>query len=223
MNMEKSKGPSDFVARYFNRPIENRLVKLLLPTRVTPNEITILTNVLAYVITGLFLFGVLLLAAVLTFVVGVVDGVDGKLARARGATTKLGKMEHAFDLLYEFSWLAALGIFLTNASGNAQPLILSMASIILISFYKLSYEIFVRTASVSLDIYGRFELLFRRVAGRRNIFNIYILACVIFGVPALALVIIAIHALVTAIIYAWRASFHLHQLDNQEIQPDTSV
>jgi len=67
------------------------------------------------------LFG---LGALLTFAVGIVDGLDGKLARIRGCPTKLGLMEHPFDILYEFSWLIALALFLSQSEGLL-PIILT--------------------------------------------------------------------------------------------------
>ena len=62
---------------------------------------------MAYAVTALFASGHLLLASGLSFVAGLMDGFDGKLARVKGMTTRVGAMEHSFDLLFEFSWLAA--------------------------------------------------------------------------------------------------------------------
>ena len=103
VSFEKDKGASDLLAHYVHRPIENRVVLYLMKTRVTPNQVTVLTNILAYVVTVLYLFGYLLPGSLLSFVVGLMDGIDGKLARAKNMTSRLGKMEHAFDLLFEFS------------------------------------------------------------------------------------------------------------------------
>ena len=160
---QKKRGASDFVAHYVNRPIENAIIYRISDSRVTPNQITILTNVLAYLVTTLFLFGHLLTGAILMFIVGVIDGLDGKLARIRGQTTKLGRMEHLFDLLFEFSWLIALAIFLARSRGSL-PLVVVMISITLIAFYRFCYDQFSRTTGISLDVYGRFERAFRRAS-----------------------------------------------------------
>jgi len=105
--------------------------------------------------------------------VGILDGLDGKLARIRGQETMLGRMEHPFDMLYEFSWLVALALFLSRTQGPL-PLELCIFSLVFIAFYRFCYDQFSRTMKVSLDIYGPFERTFRRIAGRRNIYNIYI-------------------------------------------------
>jgi phosphatidylglycerophosphate synthase len=212
---QKKRGASDFVAHYVNRPIENAIVSRISDSRITPNQITILTNVVAYLVTALFLFGHLLIGAILMFIVGVIDGLDGKLARIRGRTTKLGRMEHLFDLLFEFSWLIALAVFLSQ-SGGSLPLVLVASSITFIAFYRFCYDQFSRTTGISLDVYGRFERAFRRVAGRRNIYNIYILIGVLFGMPLYSLIGILFHSALTAVAYASRAAIHMHAIDKKE-------
>jgi len=209
---QKGRGASDFVAHYFNRPIENAILQRISDYRITPNHLTMATNVLAYFVSALLLFGHLLIGAILMFVVGIMDGLDGKLARLHRRTTKLGLMEHPFDLLFEFSWLLALAIFLSQSQGLI-PLILAACSITFIAFYRFCYDQFSRSMGVSLDVYGRFERVFRRIAGRRNIYNVYILIGVLFGVPLYSLIAILLHSALTAVVYAYRAVFHMHAAD----------
>jgi phosphatidylglycerophosphate synthase len=216
--LEKAKGPSDILAYYIHRPIENWIVLRLVNTPVTPNQLTLATNLIAYMVTALSYLGYLLPGSILSFVVGVMDGLDGKLARMKNMMSKLGKMEHAFDLLYEFSWLAALALYFLRSGGSPEPVAYAMIAIILIAFYRYCYDIFGKMMGVSLDIYGPFERVFRRVAGRRNLYNIHILIAILLGVPAIALQTIMIHAAVTAVVYAWRASTHLHAADIAEMR-----
>lgn len=211
---EKSKGASDLLAYYIHRPLENKIVLRLVNTKITPNQVTILTNIIAYMVTLSYFFGFLLPGSLLSFLVGLMDGLDGKLARAKGQTTKLGKMEHAFDLLFESSWLIALALFLHTSSGETLPLILCLFSILLISFYRYCYDTFSRAMNTSLDVYGAFEKAFRRIAGRRNLYNIHILMGVISGYPTYSLMSITVHAGLTALIYAWRTAKHLHEVDS---------
>jgi len=212
-NAQKKRGASDFVAHYFNRPIENAILYRISESGITPNHLTIITNVLAWLVTALFFFGHLLPASNLTFVVGILDGLDGKLARLRGQETMLGRMEHPFDMLFEFAWLIALALYLSRSAGSL-PIILSAFSLMFIAFYRFCYDQFSRITNVSLDTYGRFERAFRRVAGRRNIYNVYILVGVIFGVPLYSMITILGHSLITATIYASRACKHLYFQDN---------
>ena len=217
-SFDKEKGASDLLAYYVHRPVENWITLRLMRTDVTPNQVTLMVNLLAYFAATLYFFGYLLQGSILSFIVGLLDGVDGKLARAKGQTTKLGKMEHAFDLLFEFTWLISLALFLYRSTGDSSPLILSMFSILFISFYRYCYDTFSRTMGISLDIYGDFERVFRRIAGRRNLYNIHILIGVLLGFPLYSLMSIMTHAALTSIIYGWRTAKHLHAAD-RERQP----
>lgn len=212
---KSAKEASDFLAHYVHKPLENNIVRHLSETKITPNQMTVAVNIVAYTATALFLMGHLLVASALTFVVGIMDGLDGKLARVRGESTKLGTMEHPFDLLFEFSWLAALSLFLSNNLGSALPLVLAMVAIIFIAFYRQVYDRFGRTMGKSLDDYGSFERKFRRVAGRRNLYNIHILVWVLLGSPLYALTTILGHAILTSGVYTLRAFMHMHASDRK--------
>ena len=106
-------------------------------------------------------------------------------------------------------------IFLSQ-SGGSLPLVLVASSITFIAFYRFCYDQFSRTTAVSLDVYGRFERVFRRVAGRRNIYNIYILIGVLLGTPLYSLIGILFHSALTAVAYASRAAIHMHTIDKKD-------
>ena len=61
-----SKNPSDALAYYVHKPIENKLVALISNFNITPNQLTVMVNVLAYTVTALFFFGYLLPASILS-------------------------------------------------------------------------------------------------------------------------------------------------------------
>jgi CDP-L-myo-inositol myo-inositolphosphotransferase len=206
-----SKNPSDALACYVHKPIENWLVAILAPTGLTANQMTVLVNVLAYAATALFFAGYLLPASLLAFLVGIADGLDGKLARVKLQTSRIGTLEHSFDLLFEFSWFIALAWAVYTSSGNAIALVLGSLIIVFIAFYRHVYDQFRKAMGRSLDDAGAFERRFKRVAGRRNLYNIPILVSILLGVPFYALVFILCHAGVTAFVYAWRAMKHLRE------------
>ncbi|MFQ6064691.1 MAG: sugar phosphate nucleotidyltransferase [Candidatus Bathyarchaeia archaeon] len=214
MLVEKlSKSPSDLLACYVHRPIENKIVYHLSGYGITPNQMTVFVNIVAYTVTFLFLTGNLLPASILTFVVGLMDGLDGKLARVKDMTSELGSMEHPFDALYEFSWIAAISIHLSLSAGRLLPVLLGMLIILLTVFYRQCYDRFRMSTGKSLDAYGKFDRIFRRIVGRRNLYNIHIFVAVILGVPLYCLVSILLHAAMTTIVYACRACLHLHTHD----------
>lgn len=209
------KGTLDLLAWYLHRPIENRITYYLSEWPITPNQVTIFTNIVAYFATFLFLQGYLLWASLLTLVVNILDGVDGKLARARGVTTKLGHIEHSFDLLFEQSWYIAFAWYIFSGSGNLLPLVLGLLILLLDSFNRHCSMQFKQVMGVSLADYARFDRLFRRFDGRRNIYTLYMLAGAIVGLPLYALMAMAAHAFLTAVVYASRAIKHLRAADRQ--------
>ena len=212
-----SKGASDFMAHYVHKPIENKLVAFISNFNITPNQLTGIVNILAYTVTTLFFWGYLLPASILTFVVGIADGLDGKLARVKLMTSKIGSLEHSFDLLFEFSWFIALGWFLSNSTKSTIPLILCVFIILFIAFYRHIYDQFRRAMGRSLDDSGDFERVFRRFAGRRNLYNIPILVSILLGVPLYSLIFIFFHSGITAIVYSARAIKHMYAIDRRKI------
>src|SRR5436190_22023402 len=87
------KGPTDIPA-WFHAPVETFLVSGLCKTPITPNQLTLFCNVVAWTVTILLATGHLAWGIALALVVGVLDGLDGKQARIKVETTKAGKVEH---------------------------------------------------------------------------------------------------------------------------------
>ena len=203
----------DVLAWHFNRHIENWVTYRIADFPITPNLMSVLTYGVAFLVTFLFLSGHLLPASLLSFAVNVMDGLDGKLARVKGMATKLGQLEHSFDLLYEQSWYAALAWAVFRLRGDYLPLAIGFVALLFDSLARHISMQFRQVMGVALADYAPFDRRFRRFDGRRNIYTIYILLGVIFGAPFYALVAIAAHAIVTSAVYAWRAAKHLHAAD----------
>lgn len=96
-------------------PIETFLVSKLCKFPITPNQLTIFCNIIAWGATILFATGNLGCGIAVALAVGVLDGLDGKLARVKLETSKAGKLEHFFDVLFENSWWIALAFYLQSA------------------------------------------------------------------------------------------------------------
>jgi len=207
------KGRNDLLATYVNKPIENFIVSRLVNTQITPNQVTILTNMVAYTAAFLFLQGHLLPACLLTFIVSFMDGVDGKLSRVKIASSNIGEMEHAFDFLFEHSWYIALAVYLSEAYGP---------SAILLCTFTLLFDGFSHHCggafggaikSRPLADYGRTEQLFRKFDGRKNSYIIFILIGVLLNAPYWSLAAIFTLSSVSAIFYSSRTFLHLYRPD----------
>jgi len=197
-----------------NHPVENAITKLIADTPITPNHVTILTNVLAYICSALFLTGHFRMGSILAYLTGVLDGVDGKLARVRGILTKLGHMEHSFDMLFEQVWYAAFGLSLiAHGYGGWRELVLLMAFLVSDSFTRHVYMQFRAVTGIALTDYSRFDRVFARIDGRRNMYVLYMIGLSLLNHPQLALPFMLSHSLATTAVYAVRACIHLRRLD----------
>jgi phosphatidylglycerophosphate synthase len=197
------KRAKDLPALLFDPPFENALVRWLAPTRVTPNQITVLTTVLGFLVAWLLWQGWLAIGVVLAIGVEVLDGVDGKLARLKRMTSRFGEFEHVLDFFYEMSWYLALGHTLSGSAPWAWP----AAALICISDLadNLAYIHHRRTAGGNLDEASPRLLRFRLVAGRRNIYMWFMLTGVVCAAPRVSFALAAGWALVTAAVH-WQQS-----------------
>ena len=174
----------DLPGQYFDTPFENALVRRLAPTNVTPNQITAATTVIAGITGVLFLHGWLKLGVVVALLVGILDGVDGKLARIKLATSPMGALEHVTDFFYENFWYLSIASHLAVGSG----LRLWHAGVLLVAADFVDNLVYLgvrmRTGRM-LDELTSFDRRFRAVAGRRNVY-VMIFALGFFGGHAVA-------------------------------------
>lgn len=78
------------VSRHLNRRISSPMARVLSRTSATPNQLTVVTFLLAIVAFGATATGWNIAGGVLIQVVSVVDGVDGELARLKKMSTRFG-------------------------------------------------------------------------------------------------------------------------------------
>lgn len=207
------KGTLDAIAWYIHRPIENWIVRHIADLPITPNQISALTSLVGFVVAGLFLSGNLLPGVLLALVVNVMDGLDGKLARVKGLTSKLGELEHSFDCLYEQTWYAGFAWGMYRLTGSLLPLALGIVMLLCDSFARHVSMQFKQVTGVSLADYAPFDRAFRRFDGRRNTYSLHLLLSILLGVPPVASFTMALHAAITATVYVVRAALHLRRAD----------
>jgi phosphatidylglycerophosphate synthase len=197
----------DLPGRYFDTPFENVLVRRLAPTAVTPNQITLLTLAVAAAVAFLFLRGWLRVGVGLALVVGVLDGVDGKLARLKLATSKLGELEHVGDFLYENAWYVALATHLHALTRNAHLWHAGLALVALDLTDSLLYLVVRRHSGAMLDELSAFDRRFRAVAGRRNVYVAMFVVGFFAGHAALAFECAVLWAAITVGVHGGRAAW----------------
>ncbi len=197
------KGCLDWPARFIHPPIENAMVRALLPTPISPNMVTVLTGVLGFAAIWLFAIGQPLWALALVLIVGPLDGVDGKLARTRQQFSRWGDLEHVLDKILEYGWILALGGWLAKTHGAAAWI--AAAGIIIFALAEAaSGEFFRRFSGKQLDDWGPFERRFRLIGGRRNTFFWTLVPFAAFGAWWAGFLMILVYAAFTFAVSHWR-------------------
>ena len=208
------KAPPDIPA-WFHAPIETFLVSRLCKTPITPNQLTLFCNVVAWTVTVLLVTGHVAWGLGLALVVGVLDGLDGKQARVKLETSNAGKLEHFFDALFENSWWLALAWHL-SVSGKLPDAFSYLGLLIGAEVLNaLARASIVRYYGKSISELGPFDRIFRLVGGRRNIYVWILVLGLICGTPAGAFKLIAWWEAVTAAIQLARAAWALWALRSQ--------
>ncbi len=199
------KGTLDLPAMV-HAPIETFLVSQLCKFSITPNQLTFFCNLVAWSATLLFATGHLAAGILTALAVGVLDGLDGKLARVKLEVSKAGELEHFFDLLFENSWWIALAYSWQSTGqlpGAYRYLCLLLAAEVLAKLARSRIESFYGKAIGEL---GRFERVIRLIGARRNV-DIWILAAgLLLQHPARAFILVAWWEALTAAAHLPRAA-----------------
>jgi hypothetical protein len=198
------KGVLDFPA-LLHAPIEKWLVSHLCRTSLTPNQITLGTGVLGLGVTLLYAGGYLWAGVLLALVIGVLDGIDGKLARLKAQTTKLGKKEHDLDYLIETSWWAALAYHFHATGQIRYAYVIFAAFFVFDRLERAARQAVQRRIGRNVDDFAPFDRLVRIVAGRRNIYTWLFAFFLVIGAPATGFIWLCCWGVASAVIHILRA------------------
>ena len=205
------KGTLDFPAEFIHPPLENLLTKWISAGTVTPNQVTTLTVVLAFLTTGLLAAGqvaagYLFAGLIIAFVVGVLDGVDGKLARVTVRCTRFGdRYEHILDVVWELTWYWALAWMLSGGGDGAGPFVLSTVITLFYLLDKTATGMFKSRQGIELFDYEPVDRFFRRIGARRNTNVLLLLGGALAGMAEEAFTFVAIWTVITAAFHWTRA------------------
>lgn len=107
----------DTYGRKYVSPLINSWVLLFEKLKMTPTQVTILAFIIGIASMFLYGFGFLLAAVILLWFSGLLDAVDGALARKTGQISKWGTLlDITFDRLVEIGML--ITIVIVNPSAN---------------------------------------------------------------------------------------------------------
>jgi len=194
---QAQKGCLDWPARFIHPPVENATVRLLLPTPLTPNLVTLITAVVGAGAVIALASGWLWTGLLLMLLLGPLDGVDGKLARTRLQFSRYGDLEHVVDKVVEYGAFLALGGYLAHRTGSYAPWALAALIIGFALAEAVQGEFFNRYTGTQLDDYGPLERKVRLLAGRRNTFFWTLIPFAVFGRWEMGLIVLAAYSVVT--------------------------
>ncbi len=201
------KGCLDWPARFFHPPVENLLTRLLLPTLITPNMVSVFVFLLGLYAAWCFATGAWPLALALVLVIGPLDGLDGKLARTRLDFSPYGDLEHVADKVVEYACYLCMAAWIGTGWAWA-----SCALIVLFALAEaVQGEFYRRVTGGQLDDAGTIERRFRLVSGRRNTFMWTLIPFLVLGAWEAGFVMIAIYSVVTFFFMQWRFFIRLGQ------------
>ena len=198
------KGCLDWPARFLHPPIENALVRLLLPTTITPNMVTIFVGFVSLAAGIAFAYGWMWTGLALALISGPLDGVDGKLARTKLIFSRWGDLEHLLDKVAEYGWYLCIAGHLAVVQGNSGPWAVAGLIILFALAETLQGEFFRRFTGAQLDDAGDFERRFRLISGRRNTFFWTLVPFAIVNAWYEGFATLAIYSVVTFFILQFR-------------------
>ncbi len=215
---DTQKGTLDFIAWYFNRYFENFFVYVLADSKITANHVTFVVNIFGFFVLFLFLVHYWWIGLILLILINILDGVDGKLARLRMKESKAGHMEHSFDQLYEQAIYVGIGLGAYFIIDSVYVIFILIIMILMDSFNRHCSMQYKEVMGITLADSSRFDQIFRKFDGRRNIYTLHILIFGILGHFEYAIFSICVHAIITSIIYSIQAIRHMKKVDDIKLK-----
>ncbi len=199
------KDVNDFVAKYIHPPLEFGLVRILTHTAITPNQVTLFNLLLYALVVTCFLKGLLLPGILLAALKGVLDGVDGKLARFLLRYSKTGYwLDHAGDTLFDGVVYGALGWHFMQGDFSSPAAVFTLMFVGSYAANKIIPGLFKKIHKHEIYDYNAVDRFIRLIGGRTNN-NVWVLMVgIVLGYPEQTYNAVAVWMLATALWYLVR-------------------
>ena len=153
----KSSHSDELINTLLMRPAAGFAVRVLYPTSITPNQVTIASTIAGLVAAGLYLGGThafIALGGCCVTLKDLLDSADGQLARAKQMFSRRGRfLDSIGDFVVNVALFAAIGWVTARRGGGAWTWLLSAAGLLGI-LLRVSYHVFYHTSYLhSADAY----------------------------------------------------------------------
>ena len=186
------------VSRYLNRRFSRPIARLLTPTPITPNQVSLFAFLVAVGAAALFWTGHNIWAGVAVQASSIIDGVDGDLARSKSMTSLFGGFFDALlDRYADALILAGLGYWaFTYQAGADQTTTTLLAAVAIIGSLMISYS----RARAEATFGQPFEGLPGALASR----DLRLLVIMLGAILGQAVATLAIIGVLTNMVVLWR-------------------
>ena len=205
MFMGTYKGVTDFVTKYaWPRPAFY-VTRMLAPTGITPNMVTLLSAFFVVVAYVLFSHGQYGWGVAAAWFMTFLDTVDGKLARTTLTSSYWGgHFDHGIDLIHPPFWYYAWGVGLAAAGFKWSNeyfwtiMVIIMAGYVLQRLIELVGKL---VLGYHIHVWRKVDSVFREFTARRNPNLFILMVFAIFGRPDLGLEAVVVWILICLVLH----------------------
>jgi len=180
------------ISYYFNRRISAIFSALLMDKEVTPNQISTFVLVLGILTcVPLYLSGNFFMAGIMVWIISILDGVDGEIARVKSIGTKLGKfIDSFFDRLFDTAVIFSIALSVSLLTESVIPWIFAYIAFLglLLDYYVV--ELYGNRVSQNSITKARIEIVKKvRFWPARDVFLFIISVMSFVNMPEIGLLI----------------------------------
>lgn len=164
------KGSTDFFTKYVYPPLVWRMVRPLTRWRVHPNNVTAVSIVATFLAVPFFAWEWWWTGFLLSYVMSVLDSVDGKVARLTFTSSWLGNMlDHGLDIVHPPLWYFGWAWGLSNGATDSLVFQAAIWMLVVYALDRIVAGVFKKRLTKSIHGYKPLDERMRTVISRRNI------------------------------------------------------
>ena len=193
------KGSTDFLTRYIYPPLVWMMLRPLTRRRIHPHWVTGISWLATAASIPLFAAGAWVPGLALSYLMSVLDSVDGKLARLTYTSSKFGNVfDHALDIIHPPFWYMAWGYALGGGRFDSAPFQWSLWMLGIYSADRAITGIFKWRTSRSIHGFTPLDERVRTFISRRNVnLALFTVALALdWGIPGLGAAEVTLYGIV---------------------------
>jgi len=183
------------VSYHVNRRVSAAITALLIDKEVAPNQISIFILVLGILTcVPLYLSGNFVAAGLMVWVISILDGVDGEIARVKGIATKIGKFVDSFlDRLFDIAIIFSIALSVSLMTTSIIPWIFAFIAILGLFLDYYTIELYGNRVGKNLMAKARVKIVKKvRFWPTRDVFLFIISIASFISMPEIGILIAGI-------------------------------